>query len=190
MRSDKEIKRIANENITNLTDEEHEHFLVLEKIRREKMAKLVKKVDGGLVANGVWSFASGVDWADWNNMQVFVPREEGGVAHHMALVPKSDYRVIDDWYSQGMAATGSRSIELDNVFIPKHRLLNTADARAGKNIEAVLAFIGGQADIRVDHPLGGGIAVVIASLTNLLLLGAIAGDDQIDAGFPLTDCFA
>ena len=96
----------------------------------------VKKVDGGLVANGVWSFASGVDWADWNNMQVFVPREEGGVAHHMALVPKSDYRVIDDWYSQGMAATGSRSIELDNVFIPKHRLLNTADARAGKNIEA------------------------------------------------------
>ena len=96
----------------------------------------VEKVDGGLVANGVWSFASGVDWADWNNMQVFVPREEGGVAHHMALVPKSDYRVIDDWYSQGMAATGSRSIELDNVFIPKHRLLNTADARAGKNIEA------------------------------------------------------
>ena len=96
----------------------------------------VEKVDGGLVANGVWSFASGVDWADWNNMQVFVPREEGGVAHHMALVPKSDYRVIDDWYSPGMAATGSRSIELDNVFIPKHRLLNTADARAGKNIEA------------------------------------------------------
>ena len=96
----------------------------------------VEKVDGGLVANGVWSFASGVDWADWNNMQVFVPREEGGVAHHMALVPKSDYRLIDDWYSQGMAATGSRSIELDNVFIPKHRLLNTADARAGKNIEA------------------------------------------------------
>ena len=96
----------------------------------------VKKVDGGLVANGVWSFASGVDWADWNNMQVFVPREEGGVAHHMALVPKSDYRVIDDWYSHGMAATGSRSIELDNVFIPEHRLLNTADARAGKNIEA------------------------------------------------------
>lgn len=48
MRSDKEIKRIANENITNLTDEEHEHFLVLEKIRREKMAKLAK-ADGGMI---------------------------------------------------------------------------------------------------------------------------------------------
>lgn len=96
----------------------------------------VERVEGGLVANGVWSFASGVDWADWNNMQVFVPQERGGVAHHMALVPKSDYRIIDDWYSPGMAATGSRSIELANVFIPEYRLLNTADARAGKTIEA------------------------------------------------------
>tara|TARA_R100000278_G_scaffold95771_1_gene73141 strand:+ start:1658 stop:1882 length:225 start_codon:yes stop_codon:yes gene_type:complete len=49
MRSDREIKRIANENITNLTDEEHDRFLVLEEIRREKMSKLVKKADGGMI---------------------------------------------------------------------------------------------------------------------------------------------
>lgn len=96
----------------------------------------VERVDGGIVANGVWSFASGVDWADWNNMQVFVPREGGGVAHHMALVPKSDYRVIDDWNSPGLVATGSRSIELDNVFIPQHRMLDTAEARKGTTIDA------------------------------------------------------
>jgi len=87
----------------------------------------VEKVEGGIVANGVWSFASGVDWADWNNMQVFVPREGGGVSHHMALVPKSDYRVIDDWNSPGLVATGSRSIELENVFIPEHRMLMTSE---------------------------------------------------------------
>ena len=96
----------------------------------------VEAVEGGIVANGVWSFASGVDWADWNNMQVFVPRKDGGMAHHMALVPKSDYRVIDDWNSPGLVATGSRSIELDNVFIPAHRMLNTAEARKGTTIEA------------------------------------------------------
>lgn len=96
----------------------------------------VERVDGGIVANGIWSFASGVDFADWNNMQVFVPRNDESFAHHMALVPKSDYRVIDDWFSPGMAATGSRSIELKNVFIPEHRMLNTADARAGRTIEA------------------------------------------------------
>lgn len=96
----------------------------------------VERVAGGIVANGVWSFASGVDWADWNNMQVFVPTEGGGVAHHMALVPKSDYRVIDDWNSPGLVATGSRSIELDNVFIPEHRMLSTGAARTGATIEA------------------------------------------------------
>lgn len=96
----------------------------------------VERVEDGIVANGVWSFASGVDWADWNNMQVFVPKEGGGVDHHMALVPKSDYRVIDDWNSPGLVATGSRSIELDNVFIPEHRLLSTGAARRGETIEA------------------------------------------------------
>ena len=59
----------------------------------------VRKVDGGLVATGLWSFASGVDFAAWNNLQVFVPQENGPPRHHMALVPKSDYRVIDDWFS-------------------------------------------------------------------------------------------
>lgn len=96
----------------------------------------VKRVEGGIVADGIWSFASGVDWADWNNMQVFVPEVDGRISHHMALVPKQDYKVIDDWFSPGMAGTGSRSIELENVFIPKHRLLNTADARIGKTIDA------------------------------------------------------
>ena len=91
----------------------------------------VEQVSGGLIANGVWSFASGVDFADWNNMQVFVPQEEGPPRHRMALVPKSDYTVIDDWFSPGLAATGSRSILLENVFIPDHRTLDTADARAG-----------------------------------------------------------
>lgn len=96
----------------------------------------VRKVDGGLIANGVWSFASGVDWAEWNNMQVFVPSDDGPPQHHMALVPKSDYTVIDDWHSPGLAATGSRSILLEDVFIPDHRTLNTGDARKGETIEA------------------------------------------------------
>lgn len=96
----------------------------------------VRKVAGGLVADGIWSFASGVDWADWNNMQVFVPRDGGPPQHHMALVPRSDYTIVRDWVSPGLVATGSHSIVLENAFIPDHRTLNTADARAGRTIEA------------------------------------------------------
>lgn len=95
-----------------------------------------RAVDGGMVVDGVWGFASGVDWAEWNNLQVFVPQETGPPRHHMALVPRSDYTVVDDWFSPGLAATGSRSIRLDNVFIPGHRTLDTGAAREGRNIEA------------------------------------------------------
>jgi len=48
MRSDKEIKRIANEDVTNLTNKEHDRLLVLEELRRERMAKLAK-ADGGMI---------------------------------------------------------------------------------------------------------------------------------------------
>lgn len=93
----------------------------------------VERTDGGLVANGLWSFASGVDFADWNNMQVFVPpeRSAGSPEHRFALVPKSDYRVVDDWYSPGLAGTGSRTIRLDNVFIPEHRTIPSTKLMGG-----------------------------------------------------------
>lgn len=83
----------------------------------------VRKVDGGIVADGLWSFASGVDFADWNNMQVFIPQEGGPPQHRFALVPKSDYEVVDDWNAAGLAGTGSRSILLRECFIPDHRTL-------------------------------------------------------------------
>tara|TARA_R110002126_G_scaffold20441_26_gene75667 strand:+ start:676 stop:1854 length:1179 start_codon:yes stop_codon:yes gene_type:complete len=93
----------------------------------------VVRADGGLIANGLWSFASGVDFADWNNMQVFVPPEDGDgpPEHRFALVPKSDYKIVDDWFAPGLAATGSRSIELDNVFIPEHRTLPSTRLMGG-----------------------------------------------------------
>ncbi len=82
-----------------------------------------RKVDGGIVVDGLWSFASGVDFADWNNLQVFVPQESGPPQHRFALVPKSAYTVVDDWFSAGLAGTGSRSIRFDNCFIPDRRTL-------------------------------------------------------------------
>lgn len=93
----------------------------------------VERTDGGLIADGLWSFASGVDFADWNNMQVFVPPEggEGPPEHRFALVPRSDYEVVDDWYAPGLAGTGSRSIRLDKVFIPEHRTIPSTRLMGG-----------------------------------------------------------
>jgi 3-hydroxy-9,10-secoandrosta-1,3,5(10)-triene-9,17-dione monooxygenase len=100
----------------------------------------VERTDGGLIANGLWSFASGVDFADWNNMQVFVPPEggEGPPEHRFALVPKNDYDVVDDWYSPGLAGTGSRTIKLDNVFIPEHMTIPSTKLMGGPSPGSVI----------------------------------------------------
>ncbi len=91
----------------------------------------VKWVDGGLVVDGLWSFASGVDFADWNNLQIFVPREGGPPDHYFGLVPKSEFEIVDDWFVTGLAATGSRSIKLSKVFIPERRLQFTSNIKGG-----------------------------------------------------------
>ena len=80
-----------------------------------------RRAKGGVVADGMWSFSFGVDFSDWNNIQVFVPCADAPPEHRFALVPRSDYEIVDDWHSHGLAGTGSRSIRLDNVFIPEHR---------------------------------------------------------------------
>jgi alkylation response protein AidB-like acyl-CoA dehydrogenase len=82
-------------------------------------------VDGGLVVNGVWSFASGIDHADWENLQVFIPKENGPPDHRFVLVPKSDFTIKDDWFVIGLSGTGSKSVVFKDVFVPDHRVLNT-----------------------------------------------------------------
>src|SRR5262245_53944001 len=82
-------------------------------------------VDGGIVLNGIWSFASGIDFADWENLQVFIPKENALPDHRFVLVPKQDFTIKDDWFVNGLSGTGSKSIVLKDVFVPNHRVLNT-----------------------------------------------------------------
>lgn len=82
-------------------------------------------VDGGIVLDGMWSFASGIDFADWENLQVFIPKESGPPDHRFVLVSKRDFTIHDDWFVNGLCGTGSKSIILKDVFVPEHRVLNS-----------------------------------------------------------------
>lgn len=92
-----------------------------------------RRVEGGLVLNGVWSFASGIDYASWENLQVFLPRDNGPPEHRFVLVPKSDFTIRDDWHVTGLSGTGSKSLVFDNVFVPQHRVLDTTLIGAGSS---------------------------------------------------------
>ena len=94
-----------------------------------------KVVDGGVVVDGTWSFASGIDQADWNSMQIMLARDGAPPEARFALIPKAEYEVIDDWFVNGLAATGSRSLAVREVFIPEHRTLPAIAMHGGSRSE-------------------------------------------------------
>ncbi len=87
--------------------------------------------DGGVIVDGVWHFSSGIDFSDWVNLQLFLRPDDGPAEHRFAAVHKSDYEVIDDWFVSGMAATGSRSLKMNQVFIPDYRMISSLDITGG-----------------------------------------------------------
>jgi len=91
-----------------------------------------KRVKGGAVLTGKWSFSSGIDHASWimagSNLR---DDTDGAPRGTIFLLPKRDVRVIDDWHVIGLAGTGSKSFEVAEVFVPEHRMIDAVAAAEG-----------------------------------------------------------
>ena len=90
-----------------------------------------RKTKDGFVVSGKWPFSSGVDNSDWNMLAVTIYEDDKAVDWRLCLVPKSDYKVIDTWYAMGMVGTGSKDIEVKDVFVPERRALALQRCRGG-----------------------------------------------------------
>ncbi len=93
-----------------------------------------RAVDGGIVVErGVWMFNSGVNLAQWDLLGVPLPNEKGEwVGRGIALVPISDVNIHNDWDTIGLRASGSSTVSMENVFIPRERLVDMKDTAEGK----------------------------------------------------------
>ncbi len=91
----------------------------------------ITAVDGGFEVHGTWNYSSGIDFADWINLQIFL-RDEGSPPRHLfAAIPKSSCSVVDDWFVTGLAGTGSRSIVIEESFIPDYRTIDNTQLQMG-----------------------------------------------------------
>lgn len=92
-----------------------------------------RRTNDGFVVSGRWPFSSGVDNCQWNMLAVTVYDDDGKTPldWRLCLVPKSDYRIIDTWYAMGMVGTGSKDIEVKEVFVPERRALELRKCRGG-----------------------------------------------------------
>lgn len=79
-------------------------------------------VEGGYRLNGRWLTSSGCDHAQWSFIGAHIRDGDGPPKdHHSFLVPRTDYEIIDDWHTFGLSGTGSKSLELKDVFVPDYR---------------------------------------------------------------------
>ncbi len=89
-------------------------------------------VEGGFVLSGFWPFASGCDHCEWILLGARVEGATGPDAECVLLVPSEDAPSLDDWDVGGLGGTGSHSVRLEEVFVPAHRCIRSADALNGK----------------------------------------------------------
>jgi len=93
-----------------------------------------RRVEGGYRLSGRWPFSSGIDPSTWNMFGAVVSDEETGENEpRMFLVPASDYSVIDTWQVIGLAGTGSKDVEVADVFVPAYRTLAIERIKGGPN---------------------------------------------------------
>lgn len=83
----------------------------------------VVPVDGGYRWTGRGFFSSGVDHCNWLTAAVPIKRPgvEGPPELRWLLIPREDFEIVDDWFTVGLKGTGSKTIVVNDVFIPERR---------------------------------------------------------------------
>ncbi|MFN0089085.1 MAG: acyl-CoA dehydrogenase family protein [Acidimicrobiales bacterium] len=76
-----------------------------------------RRVPGGWRVTGRWPFASGCHHADLFWGQCLVEGERPTRALEV-LVPRSQYEILDTWWTHGLQGTGSHDVAVEDLFVP------------------------------------------------------------------------
>jgi 3-hydroxy-9,10-secoandrosta-1,3,5(10)-triene-9,17-dione monooxygenase len=81
-------------------------------------------VDGGYLVSGAWQWSSGSEHATWAFLGGPVIKDGRPVDFGSFLIPRTEYTIDDVWHVVGLKATGSNTVVVKDVFVPKHRFLS------------------------------------------------------------------
>jgi len=98
-----------------------------------------RRVDGGVVLSGKWSFCSVVNDSAWSQLACIVMDEDTPVDWVQCLLRSDQYEIIDDWHVLGMRGTGSCSVAVEELFVPDYRVQSMATALPGHSFAGVAA---------------------------------------------------
>lgn len=88
-----------------------------------------RKVDGGYMVKGKWSFGSGCKHAAWGAVGFEYDDPASGARRRaMGVLARDQYSIVDDWHVMGLQATNSNSVRAEQeVFVPDYRVVHTND---------------------------------------------------------------
>ena len=103
-----------------------------------------RAVAGGWRLSGRFPFSSGCLHAQWAIIGARCEDAAGNQPTRYVLVPMREIEIIDDWEVLGLRGTGSRSLLLNDVFVPAHRSVLLRDLFDGTTPGAL---------VHPDYPL-------------------------------------
>jgi alkylation response protein AidB-like acyl-CoA dehydrogenase len=97
-----------------------------------------EKITNGLKLSGTWPFTSGCDHADWFLLGSETNGEvSSGSRSELCLVPRADV-LIDhaSWHVAGLRGTGSKTVRVDEAFVPAHRVRSSHELMGAPLVDA------------------------------------------------------
>jgi alkylation response protein AidB-like acyl-CoA dehydrogenase len=92
-----------------------------------------QETEGGVLFSGEMGWSSGCDHAEWAIVGFRRKNAEGTQDYCFAVLPRSDYQIRDDWFAAGMKGSGTKTLIIDNVRVPEHRIQKAKDMMEGKS---------------------------------------------------------
>lgn len=92
-----------------------------------------EEIEGGVRFSGEMGWSSGSDHAEWAIVGFRRKNAEGTQDYCFAALPRSDYQIRDDWFAAGMKGSGTKTLIIDNVRVPEHRIQKAKDMMEGKS---------------------------------------------------------
>ena len=126
------------------------------------------RVDGGYTWTGRGFFSSGVDHCNWLIAAVALDPTTPMGDRRWFLLRRSDFEIVDDWHTVGLRGSGSKTIAINDVFIPDERVIEQKPLSSGQGLGAQLH--GGQLycaamDFTFSLPLGAPVIGIARALS-------------------------
>lgn len=93
----------------------------------------IEEVDGGIRISGEMAWSSGCDHADWAIVGCNRFNDKGEKCYSFAVLPKTDFVIVDNWYALAMKGSGSKIISIKDVFVPEYRIQAAKDMMEGRS---------------------------------------------------------